>query len=195
MKKLVVLFLILGLVVSNLNADVLCVKKKVTIVNGKANLGKSVKRVTGDSCPSNSNLLMNLGNLADESTEFPEVAPSKLMTGAFGTGGTASGIGDYIATSISLPFNCSGQLTAQIVEFGGSPTTECPGTYDLPEALPGYLCVYVSFADNVNLHRSWDPLTSTDGTASKFGTSLYAYSIAAGRYYSWGTWAARCSAS
>jgi uncharacterized membrane protein len=42
MKKLVVLFLILGLVVSNLNADVLCVKKKVTIVNGKVKTwGKS----------------------------------------------------------------------------------------------------------------------------------------------------------
>jgi hypothetical protein len=89
--------------------------------------------------------------------------------------------------------------TPEAVDKGGPPTVDCPGSAASPAAAPGKLCFYITVRVNVvttgvyNLGpgmTSEDAPTGTDGKADRFGTQLYAQSVASGRVEIDGTWAA-----
>lgn len=177
------------------SADVVCVRKKVSVANGRINLGRSVNKVSGSSCPSNSKLIADLSGLPNEAGDIPAAAAGKLFTGSFATGGTAGTGTEYSGGVITFPASLSGTLPAHVIEFGGSPTAECPGTFSVPDAAPGHLCVYVSFQDNVTVHTVYGTIDSYSGESSRLGAGVYSYATAAGPFYSWGTWAVRESSA
>jgi hypothetical protein len=191
MKKLMIAFIVALLFAGTASADLVCVKKKVRVVNGKVNLGASVTKVSGSTCPASSKLIANLSALPNESGATPATVAGKLLTGSFSTGGTAASAGDYSAGIITFPFPLSGTKNAQVVESGGSPTAQCPGTYAAPDAVAGYLCIYVSFQDNVTNHTPYGTIDSFSAEASRLGAAVYSYATSSGRFYSWGTWAVR----
>jgi hypothetical protein len=170
-------------------ADVLCVKNKVGVLQDAINLKKNLKRVTGNTCPAKHTLLMDLSNLVGETGNLPKAATGKTFTGTFSTGGRATAIGDWLSDSINFPTQLANAPVPHVIEDGGLPTTECPGTFSNPSALAGHLCIYVSYQDGVANHTVWSPTTSNSDEASVYGAAIYSYATGAGRFYSWGTWA------
>ncbi len=188
-NTLLVIFLYALLSSSFVSADVICVKNKVPLVNGEISLKRSVKRVTSSTCPGRHTFLMDLSNLVGETGDLPAAASGKTFSGTFATGGTATGVGDFSSDSITFPTKLASDPIPHVVEFGGPATTECPGSFSIPQALAGHLCIYVGDRSNVENHRIWDPISSNGEDASIYGAAMYAYATGAGRFYSWGTWA------
>ena len=64
------------------------------------------------------------------------------LRGAFNLGGTAENANHLANTSISFVFTLSAEPTVVIVPDGTTPPANCPGTVALPQAKPGFLCVF-----------------------------------------------------
>jgi hypothetical protein len=73
------------------------------------------------------------------------------LTGVWGTStlGSSSGANELYAP-ISFPLEHTGGWTLHVVQENGAPTTECPGSVEDPEALPGNLCIYIGKLENIN---------------------------------------------
>ncbi len=73
----------------------------------------------------------------------------KTETGSFGaaqyTASSATGI-SFVIPQISYPFPLASEPTPEVIQEGGSSTTHCPGSATAPSAAPGFLCIYVSSA-------------------------------------------------
>jgi hypothetical protein len=109
---------------------------------------------------------------------LPDTLPSgKTLRGAWGGGVTATAISQVFETSISFAFPLASAPTIHIIQAGGVPPTQCPGTVTAPEAQPGHLCVYVRFANNGATVSSYGP---DDQTNPRFGLVLLKPSAAAG---------------
>jgi hypothetical protein len=100
------------------------------------------------------------------------------------TGGAAE-----LATTISFPLEPSTAPTVDLMTPGEPPTTQCPGSINDPQAIPGYLCVYESEALGGPITYS-NPTTDSDGSASRFGVNLTETSSGGpGEFNATGTWA------
>jgi hypothetical protein len=109
------------------------------------------------------------------------LASGQTIRGAYNTGGTAAAAGALANTSISFITTLSAAPTAVIVKEGASPPAECPGTASLPQAKPGFLCIYEQERLNTaNLQLN--------GTV-RSGATIFVESETAGPFYSYGTWA------
>ena len=113
------------------------------------------------------------------------LSPGQTIRGAYNTGGTAAAPAALANTSISFLTLFSAAPTVKIVPEAGAPSAECPGTVALPEAKPGFLCIYE------------EERTNTAGlqlnTTLRTGATIFIFAKAAGTFYSVGTWAATAS--
>lgn len=75
---------------------------------------------------------------------------------------------DAISFSRPLPSAPAANPATNIVQPGGPPTSNCPGTLDEPKALPGQLCFYSSLSFNILAYS----ITGTASGASGQGDSL-----------------------
>jgi hypothetical protein len=116
-----------------------------------------------------------------------ETLPSgKTLRGAWGFGGFAAAAGHGREAAISYPFPLATSPTIRIVQLGGIPPSQCPGTVTNPQAQAGNLCVYVRLANSTGNIGSYGP---EDITGYKFGAVLYYYASGAGNTEAAGTWA------
>jgi hypothetical protein len=101
---------------------------------------------------------------------LPDTLPSgKTLRGAWGGGVTVTAGGQVFETSISFAFPLASAPTIHIIQAGGVPPTQCPGTAANPQADPGHLCVYVRVANNGTTVGSYGP---DDQTNPRFGLVL-----------------------
>ncbi len=113
--------------------------------------------------------------------------PGKTLTGAW----AASGYGEagdpepgtgFAATGVSFALPLTTAPTANFIEAGETPPSQCPGTAEAPAAAPGNLCIFATAAINGN--RS-----STQPNTFVSGFTLITFSLAKGTIMMEGTWA------
>lgn len=113
---------------------------------------------------------------------FADSLPSgKTLRGAFNIGGTAAAINHLANTSISFGFALASPPTVRLQLVGSPATTECPGTALLPEAAPGFLCVYEQ--DRLNTAG-----VLLNGVL-RSGATIFIHATTTGAFYSFGAWA------
>jgi hypothetical protein len=109
------------------------------------------------------------------------------MRGTYALGSDVS-LGELNWTSISFIYALASAPTGHVIPEGGTPLAECPGTSTNPQANAGNLCIY----EGAHLNRSgptiFNPATGGIGT-TRWGAGLTISAPAAGRSYSYGTWA------
>jgi hypothetical protein len=110
------------------------------------------------------------------------LSSGQTIRGAYNTGGTAAAAGALANTSISFLSLLSSAPTVVIVREKESPPTECPGSVSLPQAKPGFLCIYE------------EERLNTEGglklnTTLRVGATIFIMAKEAGGFYSVGTWA------
>ena len=113
----------------------------------------------------------------------PDPLPSgKTVRGSYNLGGTAGTGNDLASTAVSFGFRLAAEPTIHLIQMGDPPPAECPGSFALPEASPGHLCIYE------------DSVTNTQGimlnSVEATGATIFIRSNAAGDFFSFGTWAA-----
>lgn len=116
---------------------------------------------------------------------FPGKLPRGItLRGDYHVGGTAAAGGSLAVGAISFLFEFASAPEYHYLTEGASSTTECPGSFEEPEAAPGDLCLYSEDEDNLELG-------SVDtNTPNRFGDTIFADSTAAGSFFGIGTWAA-----
>jgi hypothetical protein len=122
---------------------------------------------------------------------FPDgdLPRGKTLRGTFSMSGLSPSTGPETSTSeISFGFVFASAPVPHFIELDQTPPPECPGTSRVPEALPGHLCVYESFASRVEVRGINGP--DGDDTTYRFGARLFAYGDSPGQFFSQGTWAA-----
>ena len=98
------------------------------------------------------------------------------------TGSAAAG--EFMHTGFSYGFTFASNLTLHFIADGTAPPTGCTGgTYAIPQADPGHICLYES---TTNLNVS----SRGFNRSTRFGFTIFISSAAAGSTYSFGSWAA-----
>ena len=118
---------------------------------------------------------------------FPDaLASGKTIRGAFNIGGgslTGTTVGQLANTSISFIYQFAAAPTVKLVLLGTTPPAQCPGTAALPQALPGFLCIYEEGTNNTTGLQL--------NGVSRSGATIYIFATATGsNFFSYGTWAA-----
>jgi hypothetical protein len=113
----------------------------------------------------------------------------KTLRGSFAVSEEATASGQVARADVSFPFPLASSPTAHVITAGGTPTTECPGSIESPQAEAGDLCVYA--AQEINLSAGIEVSDPTSGApgASKFGWYARIVAAATGDSRSIGTWA------
>lgn len=109
------------------------------------------------------------------------LSSGQTIRGAYNTGGTATGAGGLANTSISFLSLLPAEPTVVIVKEKESPPSECPGTVSLPQAKPGFLCIYEEAEHNTGGLEL--------NEAFRTGATVYVNSTTSGQFFSFGTWA------
>jgi hypothetical protein len=112
----------------------------------------------------------------------------KTLRGGFGAGNWSDAAGRIVEGSISYPFPLASNVTRRLVQKGGTPPAECPGTVGNPQATAGNLCIFVSGSLGVGTVGSYG---SADGDVDfRFGGDVFAHTTDAfSTAEFWGTWA------
>jgi hypothetical protein len=114
---------------------------------------------------------------------FPDaLASGKTVRGSFVMGGTAAGGGALANTGISFVYTFAAPPTARIVLQGAAAPAECPGNATLPQAQPGFLCIYETSHSNAS--------GATLNEVNRTGATIFTNASVAGGFFSYGTWAA-----
>jgi hypothetical protein len=114
---------------------------------------------------------------------FSTTLPSgDTIRGTYDTGGIAAAASGLANTSISFLSLFSAAPTVVVVAEKATPPAECPGTAEVPQAKPGFLCIYEEGKLNTN--------GLLVNGVQRSGATIYIFSEAAGTFYSFGTWAA-----
>jgi hypothetical protein len=184
-KTALILFVGLLSLVDYASADLLCLKSK--IIKGK--IIHTTKTVTTTSCPKGFSLVADSSLFVGPAGPLSSSLPSGVtMRGNFAVGGTGAGP-EYAYDSTSYGFSLASQPTVYVVLLGQAAPAQCPGSYSNPQANPGVLCVYESFALNrvaLDVANGANPAVAG---ASKEGFVTRLTSGVAGFYISVGTWA------
>jgi|GEM_PF-5175612 len=121
---------------------------------------------------------------------YPEQLTSgKTLSRPFGTSDFATAANQYQYEAITFPIPLASAPTPVFLGVGDPPNSNCPGSPEAPQALPGYLCFYESASDGGSI-IIFDPVgVGTPGTSGKAGTLLRMAATAAGSYSTRGYWA------
>jgi hypothetical protein len=126
---------------------------------------------------------------------FPEgnLPSGKTVRGNFFMTGVAAAFNAQAVDSLSFVFALASAPTPHFIKYGDAPPSDCPGTAADPRAAPGHLCVYESGLSGPVGGRDvcgLDVGGSTCPGSNRWGAGVYVLSTAAGRFQSYGTWAA-----
>ena len=114
---------------------------------------------------------------------FPDaLASGKTVRGTFVMGGTAAVSGALANTGISFVYTFAAPPAATIVLQGAAAPAQCPGNSTLPQANPGYLCIYETAHSNAT--------GATLNEVDRSGATIFTNSSGTGGFFSYGTWAA-----
>lgn len=118
---------------------------------------------------------------------FPSV-----IRGTYSIFGNANA-GQLLSQSISWGVSLSAAPTVHFINVGAPVPVGCSGTALAPNAAPGNLCVFESFAGNTTSRGIFDPSTSGGlfNQASVFGAGVFAGAVATGGVQDDGSWAVR----
>ena len=114
--------------------------------------------------------------------------PGKTVRGAYQMGGTADAAFELAASEISFGWRFAAAPIPHFIRLGRTPPPACPGTIRAPAARRGHLCVYEDFNDNAGARHV--TTGKGDRTTYRVGAALFVRSLAAGDFFSEGTWAA-----
>lgn len=108
------------------------------------------------------------------------------IRGKYEIDGTATAAEElFDGDSMSFGYTLSSTPETKFVPFDATPPSECPGTQILPQAEPGFLCVYEAQNSNISTADIYPIIYDP----TRFGANIYAKSDAAGEAYSYGSWA------
>ena len=112
------------------------------------------------------------------------------IRGTYHMYGEAHKPNDATSGAISFGYTLASKPTVQVIEDGEDPTTECPEpgndfADEIPEAAPGYLCIY-EWEESNELNGSGYPFVSN---TNRTGTGITVRSETTGIFYSEGVWA------
>lgn len=125
---------------------------------------------------------------------FPSasVPSGKTIRGNYALGAYAPGL-SYGSDSISFGFRFSSPPQPHMIEEGGWPPVECPGSVTNPQAEPGHLCVYEGLGFRGtginNAPRIFNPETAEYDLTNRWGAGV-SIRTESGGASSTGTWAA-----
>ena len=105
-------------------------------------------------------------------------------------GASATFINDGHAFGYTLP----SAPVSHYIAAGAGPTTECPGTATLPEALPGHLCVYETLRSGITVDLSVGDADGERTHASTFGFFVTTETAGTGSELAYGSWAVTAAA-
>ncbi len=120
--------------------------------------------------------------------------PGKTLTGNWAASGYGEegfpnpNLGRAVA-AVTYPLPLSAEIEGlpgegtHIIKEGEAPPAECPGTIEVPAALPGNLCIFVESETNAYGGGPTPP------AINRFGFHLTAYTAAKGPIVISGTWA------
>jgi hypothetical protein len=92
----------------------------------------------------------------------------------------ASGV-TWVLASISYPFALAAEPSIEIVQAGATPGPNCPGSIGSPAAKPGYLCVFVGVAFEVEGEAvSVEPPNYLAGEYYLHGAVVYTRTVQSG---------------
>jgi hypothetical protein len=123
---------------------------------------------------------------------LPILPPGESLAGVYAMKGEVGAWPDHIVSAISFPVPLASPPTAHFVPYGSTPPTECPGSVDDPQALPGHFCVYENYTGWVSNTREmiiYDPITEWGPASSRLGAGLDLQPKNPGTVSSQGTWA------
>jgi hypothetical protein len=124
---------------------------------------------------------------------FPATLPSgKTLTGYIAVTGVATGAGQRAEDSISFTYPLATAPTPHTLEPVATPTAECPGNADEPEAAPGNLCIYEFQHTNAKtVAAEGDCVYANSGcnVATRYGGVDYVEAAGTGNFYVEGSWA------
>ncbi len=134
------------------------------------------------------------GNSGTFQISPPSPAPGDprriTLKGVYSSGFNAVGAGAFQASQFSfgrtLP-SAPTAVQANIIPFGGPPTTNCPGTFANPQALPGQLCLYERSRQNATYQIA--DSAGTLSLADPFGAHLFVVADGVGGVAIAGAWA------
>jgi hypothetical protein len=129
---------------------------------------------------------------------FPDpLASGKSVRGNFNIDTVTTGASQLEGAAISFVFSLPAAPNVHIVGIGRPPTAECPGSATNPPAAAGDLCFYETTTLNNGGLIVCDTAgqtcvgpAGTDGAADQWGVEIYINSVATGRMFLDGTWAA-----
>jgi hypothetical protein len=113
----------------------------------------------------------------------------KTLRGSFAVSEEATATSQVARADVSFPFPLAASPTAHVITVGGTPTTECPGSVESPQAEAGNLCIYA--VQEVNLSKGIEVSDPTSGGsgASEFGWYARIEAATASGARAIGTWA------
>jgi hypothetical protein len=74
-----------------------------------------------------------------------------------------------------------------VIDVGGTPPAQCPGTPDNPAATNGHVCIYLTYRGNAAVPAAFG--LDQGIVWLKEGLWIYTNSSNAGRFHAAGTWA------
>lgn len=116
------------------------------------------------------------------------LASGQTLVGAFGLGGPNGAANDVFETPISFQIPLATSPTVEVVQEGGAATANCPGSHTNPQAVGGYLCLYVGYADQTDANGV--RVYGTDGSNEfRWGGVVYIKALSTLGPEASGTWA------
>jgi len=117
-----------------------------------------------------------------------------VIRGALGIGGQSTGVNDYFSGSISFGVQFASAPQAHYIRLGAAVPAGCSGTPQAPDAQPGHLCVFESYAGGpigTNRDTCAASVPVCFGKADPWGAAVFMYASGAGQVESYLSWAAR----
>jgi hypothetical protein len=113
---------------------------------------------------------------------FPDALPAgETIRGAFNMGGTAAAASDLANTSVSFAYALAAAPAIHFVRQGTAAPAACPGNATFPQAANGTVCIY----ETERLNTAGGQVNAVN----RSGATIFIESTAAGRFFSFGTWA------
>jgi hypothetical protein len=113
---------------------------------------------------------------------FPAALPAgQTVRGAFNMGGTAAAASGLANTSVSFVYALAAAPAIHFVRQGTAAPAQCAGNATFPQAANGNLCIYEA-----------ERLNTAGGQVNEVnrsGATIFIEATAAGRFFSYGTWA------
>jgi hypothetical protein len=127
------------------------------------------------------------GTPGDPAALLSTLPSGRTLRGGFG-GGSGAATSDIAEASIPFSLPLADNVTPVVVQEGGAPPANCPGTVGNPQANAGFLCVFVQDTNSIDAVLTYG--MADGGDDYRFGAQAYGISTEdTTNAELWGTWA------